>query len=151
MSPPEKFKDQSVFLANKAQVELMKEKKARLEILAYAQSLEAQADKGVTQAKVLKSIIPEQNRLKDPMRNKKSVKFYLQVEQEDDEESDDGRSVDSGKEEELKKTESLPKDGVIRRHEEKKPPLVFVVETRDEVTDQQWKAKKFHLSLKERN
>jgi len=43
--------------------------------------------------------------------------------------------VDSGKEEELKKTESLPKDGVIRRHEEKKPPLVFVVETRDEVTD----------------
>lgn len=79
MAEAEAFKDSSVFIANKEQIERAKEREKMLRDLAKQQSLELADKSAVVLTKELKAIIQKEKQLKDPFREKKSVTFRIAI------------------------------------------------------------------------
>ena len=75
MAEPEAFKESSVFIASKAQIEMAKLRERMLRNMARQQTFELQQEKGMQQTnKILKAILKqEETHMRDPFRIKKAV------------------------------------------------------------------------------
>ena len=157
MGEPEQYKESSVFVASKAQIEKAKQRERMLRSLAYQQNLEKQKQQAeqeggdIPAVKRLKAILTKENKIRDPFRVKKSVQFMIALSgSDDDEEGKEGQGLNSQQIEEALNVDTGDQEAA-NSHFEKKTKIL-VVNATDEIEDfVERRSKKSQLSKEQRN
>ena len=147
MAEPQKYKDTTVFIANREQIERARKREQLMRNLARQQLDQDEGQIVHQPSKIIKNIMLAENRPKDPLRIKKQVNFMIELSDSSDSDDDRGRPYES-------ENESENSDAIVQPiipEKKKKPAKIFVVKPIDEVQESHWKAKKFHLSKEQRN